>query len=177
MITQSRNNSPEVLLLEFIKTFGGSTDMRLWVKLVEEELKELYAEVPGTKEHLKEFADLIYVHTGLLVVTPDHASYLIPDDELSTINKTLIKAERALKEYLAYYGEEATQEAFNRVHDSNMSKLDDSGKPIKREDGKVLKGPNYKEPDLSDLVKKKAVIREFNKEERNRSKEREEINQ
>ena len=43
-------------------------------------------------------------------------------------------------------------EALNRVHESNMSKLDADGKPIYREDGKVLKGPNYKPPDLSDLV-------------------------
>ena len=43
-------------------------------------------------------------------------------------------------------------EALNRVHLSNMSKLDEDGKPIYREDGKVLKGPNYKPPDLSDLV-------------------------
>ena len=42
-------------------------------------------------------------------------------------------------------------EAMNRVHVSNMSKLDEDGKPIYREDGKVLKGPNYKPPDLSDL--------------------------
>jgi len=44
------------------------------------------------------------------------------------------------------------EEAFRRVHLSNMSKLDEDGKPIYREDGKVLKGPNYKKPDLSDLV-------------------------
>ena len=43
-------------------------------------------------------------------------------------------------------------EALNRVHESNMSKLDADGKPIYREDGKVLKGPNYKPPDLSDLI-------------------------
>ena len=44
-------------------------------------------------------------------------------------------------------------EALNRVHESNLSKLDEDGKPIRREkDGKVLKGPNYKPPDLSDLV-------------------------
>ena len=43
-------------------------------------------------------------------------------------------------------------EALNRVHISNMSKLDEDGKPIRREDGKVLKGPNYKPPDLSDLI-------------------------
>lgn len=43
-------------------------------------------------------------------------------------------------------------EALRRVHQSNMSKLGEDGKPIYREDGKVLKGPNYKEADLSDLV-------------------------
>ena len=43
-------------------------------------------------------------------------------------------------------------EAFKRVHESNMSKLGPDGKPVYREDGKVLKGPNYKKPDLSDLV-------------------------
>ena len=42
-------------------------------------------------------------------------------------------------------------EALNRVHESNMSKLDDDGKPIYRDDGKVLKGPNYKPPNLEDL--------------------------
>jgi NTP pyrophosphatase (non-canonical NTP hydrolase) len=43
-------------------------------------------------------------------------------------------------------------EAIRRVHASNMSKLDDDGEPIYREDGKVLKGPNYQEPNLKDLV-------------------------
>ena len=43
-------------------------------------------------------------------------------------------------------------EALNRVHQSNMSKLDDNGNPIYREDGKVLKGPNYQPPNLNDLV-------------------------
>jgi len=43
-------------------------------------------------------------------------------------------------------------EALDRVHKSNLSKLDDSGNPIYREDGKVLKGPNYQPPNLTDLV-------------------------
>lgn len=43
-------------------------------------------------------------------------------------------------------------EAVRRVHLSNMSKLGDDGKPIYREDGKVMKGPNYKPPELGDLV-------------------------
>ena len=68
--------------------------------------------------------------------------------------------EHALKEladlvYVCYqYAENMgwfLDEALNRVHESNMSKLDEDGKPIYREDGKVLKGPNYKPPDLSDL--------------------------
>ena len=42
-------------------------------------------------------------------------------------------------------------EAMQRVFDSNLSKLVD-GKPLKREDGKVLKGPNYRKPSLIDLV-------------------------
>ena len=43
-------------------------------------------------------------------------------------------------------------EALDRVHKSNMSKLDEDGKPIFRKDGKVLKGPNYAPPNLEDLV-------------------------
>lgn len=41
---------------------------------------------------------------------------------------------------------------FAEVHRSNMSKLGEDGKPIYREDGKVLKGPNYKPVDLKDVV-------------------------
>ena len=41
---------------------------------------------------------------------------------------------------------------FNEVHRSNMSKLGIDGKPIYREDGKVLKGPNYSRPDLGSIL-------------------------
>lgn len=44
------------------------------------------------------------------------------------------------------------EKAFRRVHRSNMSKLGEDGKPIRREDGKSLKGPNYQPPYLGDLV-------------------------
>ena len=43
-------------------------------------------------------------------------------------------------------------EALDRVHQSNMSKLGKDGKPIYREDGKVLKGPDYEPPTLMDLI-------------------------
>ncbi len=43
---------------------------------------------------------------------------------------------------------------FNEVQNSNMSKLDEDGKPIYNELGKVMKGPNYFKPDLSKFLNK-----------------------
>jgi predicted HAD superfamily Cof-like phosphohydrolase len=43
-------------------------------------------------------------------------------------------------------------EALDRVHKSNLSKLDDDGKPVRRADGKILKSHNYQPPQLIDLV-------------------------
>jgi predicted HAD superfamily Cof-like phosphohydrolase len=40
---------------------------------------------------------------------------------------------------------------FDEIQRSNMSKLDENGKPIYREDGKVMKGPNYFKPDFSKI--------------------------
>ena len=45
-------------------------------------------------------------------------------------------------------------EVFNEIQRSNMSKLGDDGKPIYREDGKVLKGPNYFKPDIKSILYK-----------------------
>ena len=68
--------------------------------------------------------------------------------------------EHALKEladlvYVCYqYAENMgwfLDEALHRVHQSNLSKLGEDGEPIYREDGKVLKGPNYAPPSLEDL--------------------------
>jgi len=42
---------------------------------------------------------------------------------------------------------------FKEVQRANMSKLDEDGKPIYNDQGKVMKGPNYKKPDLSKFVK------------------------
>jgi NTP pyrophosphatase (non-canonical NTP hydrolase) len=51
----------------------------------------------------------------------------------------------------AYMGMDLLTAMF-RIFLSNMSKLDSEGQPIFREDGKILKGPNYKEPYLEDLI-------------------------
>lgn len=42
--------------------------------------------------------------------------------------------------------------AFREVHRSNMSKLGEDGKPVRRADGKILKGPNFTKPDLNGVL-------------------------
>ncbi len=44
-------------------------------------------------------------------------------------------------------------DCFHEVHSSNMTKLGEDGRPIYREDGKVMKGPNYREPDLDQFIR------------------------
>ena len=46
---------------------------------------------------------------------------------------------------------------FEEVHNSNMTKLGPEGKPIYREDGKVMKGPGYRAPDLKTTLGLKGV--------------------
>ena len=73
-----------------------------------------------------------------------------------TVNSAECLKELADLVYVAYqYAENLgwdLDEALDRVHKSNLSKLGEDGKPIYREDGKVLKGPNYQPPNLTDLV-------------------------
>lgn len=44
------------------------------------------------------------------------------------------------------------EEVFDEIQRSNMSKLGEDGKPIYREDGKVLKGPTYFKPDIKGIL-------------------------
>ena len=44
------------------------------------------------------------------------------------------------------------EEVFDEIQKSNMSKLDINGQPIYREDGKVLKGPNYFKPNIKEIL-------------------------
>jgi predicted HAD superfamily Cof-like phosphohydrolase len=44
------------------------------------------------------------------------------------------------------------EEIFDEIQKSNLSKLGDDGKPIYRNDGKVMKGPNYFKPKISEIL-------------------------
>ena len=81
-------------------------------------------------------------------------------DELSDAiaDRDMIQIADALTDLLyVVYGAGHTfgldlDECFQEVHRSNMSKLGENGRPIYREDGKVMKGPGYFEPDLEGIL-------------------------
>ena len=90
---------------------------------------------------------------------------------ISLINEELEELKKAIEDndilevadaltdilYVAYGAGHAfginLDKCFNEVQESNMSKLDENGKPIYNEHGKVMKGPKYFKPDLSKFVK------------------------
>ena len=55
---------------------------------------------------------------------------------------------------LAHGLQDKIVEVFNEIQRSNMSKLDINGKPVIREDGKILKGPNYFKPKIKEILEK-----------------------
>ena len=73
-------------------------------------------------------------------------------------NKDLLEVADALTDilYVTYGAGHAfgidLDKCFDEVQNSNMSKLDEDGKPIYNEHGKVMKGPNYFKPDLSKFL-------------------------
>ena len=126
--------TPYEMVKEFREAFGKENEYTLekvehQLTLIEEEADELWHEV----NHL------------------DSSGFLFQKD----IDKQRLTKELCDLIYVCYDFAIALElpvnEAFLRVHQSNLSKLGEDGKPVYREDGKVLKGPNYQKPDLSDL--------------------------
>lgn len=120
---------------QFMQTFGQDvlntptmpdpcvTDLR--VDLIEEELNELLVAVHDPKIANRErLTEIADALTDILYVTygAGHAFGIDLD------------------------------KCFEEVHNSNMSKLDENGKPIYREDGKVMKGENYFKPNLRKVL-------------------------
>ena len=74
-------------------------------------------------------------------------------------NKDILEVADALTDilYVTYGAGHAfgidLDKCFEEVQQSNMSKLDEKGKPIYNESGKVMKGPNYFKPDLTRFIK------------------------
>ncbi len=90
--------------------------------------------------------------------------YDLIEEELNELkeaidNKDILEVADALTDilYVAYGAGHAfgidLDKCFQEVHNSNMSKLGKSGKPIYNEAGKVMKGPNYFKPNLDKFLK------------------------
>ena len=102
--------------------------------------------------------------------TPSFPSEKIQDLRIKLIEEELLELKDAIKSkdilevadaltdiiYVTYGAGHAfgidLDKCFTEVHNSNMSKLDESGKPIFNENGKVLKGVNYFKPNLKKII-------------------------
>ena len=116
---------------EFMKVFGQEIKEKpAWP---DGETMELRIDL--IEEELGEFKDAILSADGTLVDVADALSDLL---------------------YVVYGAGHSfgldLDACFKEVHRSNMSKLDERGNPIYREDGKVLKGPDFTEPDLESMI-------------------------
>jgi predicted HAD superfamily Cof-like phosphohydrolase len=139
-------------LNQFFEYFNASTELTMWQALVYEEAKELITATTD-EERLKEAVDLVYVCTGLLIamdMTDATGDDLRPLPQYEGL--TIKCAYKVASIMMNLVGDDNFDEAFKRVHASNMSKLGSDGKVLRRPDGKILKGPNYKPPVLTDLV-------------------------
>lgn len=138
-MTTSTNPDVFTLVGEFMEAFDTAREPEHWGRLIDEEVKEAEEAIAHL---LKEICDVIYVTTAWINVSDDETER--PDSIAAAIK--LAKLGRAV------FGDETLGEAFQRVHESNMSKRGLDGKPIYNEDGKVMKGPLYQAPDLLDLI-------------------------
>ena len=111
--------------------------LMLRMSLIDEEVSELREEVMNAIEQLTE-SDRVSqpIHTQII--------------------KELCDVMYVISGFAVTFGL-PVDEAFSRIHKSNMSKMVD-GKPLKNTEGKVLKGPNYAPPVLNDLVAKQLEL-------------------
>ena len=95
------------------------------------------------------------------LIREEASEFLVAADECFADPENTKAREEVVKElsdlvfvcyqFAATYGIDLDK-AMTLVFESNLSKLDEQGKPIYRKDGKVLKGPNYEPPDLANCL-------------------------
>ena len=93
----------------------------------------------------------MWVNCIKVQLTDDDCNEGLSRTEYEGITRCLEDITKMVIDFADYFGFPLL-DAFNAVHASNMSKLGDDGKPVYREDGKVMKGPNYHKPDMSVFV-------------------------
>ena len=143
---------------EAFSTFEMKRDFVWWAKtLVKEEaaeLKEADEKNMGMEAILKELGDLIYVLVGFYNCTPLNANALVSEETNQEIEAIYIDAMETLTGICQKFkiNQAIVEKSFMLVHESNMTKVDPDKGVIRRSDGKVLKGKNYKAPDMKPAV-------------------------
>lgn len=135
--------------------------VRLRMLVILEEVAELMAEmIAPNKKSSGVMVNKATIIQDLFGVIKENILHM--DDDYFYVDHEKFAKEAADLHYVTYGTEAAfginADAAMAEVHRSNMSKLDDDGKPIKNEHGKVLKGPNYKPADMAGVLKNQEVV-------------------
>lgn len=145
---------------EFIRTMEANRDFFWWAtKLVVEETKELREALNEAEENpgqvFRELGDLAYVCLGFYATMPANPHLLLTEEQNNQVQKIFEEANKAVFDACQNLRipVELVEAAISIIHDANMTKINpETGKPDRREDGKILKGPNYVAPDMTGLV-------------------------
>ena len=131
---------------EFLEKEMTIDRMKLREKMFKEEQTEKQNDIV---EKLDAVCDMYYIHIGTLleqnkgdVEKVASKIFFLEDERTKKIFKW--EVENGFDKILS--------QAFEEVHRSNMSKLGLDGKPIYREDGKIIKGPNFFPPNLKQFL-------------------------
>lgn len=146
-MTNTTRRAPVQLVAEFMEKFDVPKDPVLWSRLVREEQAEFCEAVANL---FKEAADLVYVVSGLINSVGDAEALEIGQTIMMEVVPPVM-----VPFFLAVAKHPMLADVVEAVHASNMSKLGDDGKPLRREDGKILKGPNYRAPDILAILSKR----------------------
>lgn len=138
---------------EFLGEYGITPDrMKVRTKLWNEELEELIEakEKKDKVQILDAIVDMMYVRIGTLL---EHHGGDVVDYASIVFDLELNNCKNYFRDcfgtnYAILF------DAFDEVHRSNMSKLDENGNPIFREDGKIMKSNLFSKPDLKSILEK-----------------------
>jgi len=146
---------------QFCRTFGHAcrntatqideTTSRLRLTLIVEETAEVVGAYIGNaqhKHHLKAAQEHILIAEKLI---QEAQNYEFLDIDLENLAKELTDVNYVVYGAGAAFGLNL-DECMAAVHTSNMSKLNDDGRPEFNDIGKVVKGGNYKEPDIAGII-------------------------
>lgn len=162
------------LVREFHDKFDANPMYKIYelrYNLLKEELDELM-NAQDEREELDALLDIAYIAAGTIDILDEYQidfeiNFEEEEDPFAIIAENVMSMEGVVDRkpivegcqkvlclaiktmgYLGYN----VEDAFKEVHDSNMSKLGIDGLPVKRADGKILKGPNYRAPDLTPFL-------------------------